>query len=101
MIAPMQFIKHYKFTIPTLAAALLLAGVSSLTAGLTGAIFTTDFTGTVVNGNQYDSPCSVYLDGGPGPHAPAHAAAIISFKLPTPAVRHCSVPTSSLTGASM
>jgi hypothetical protein len=72
----MKFMKHYKFTIPTLAGALLLAGVSSLTAGLTGAIFTTDFTGTVVNGNQYDSPCSVYLDGGPGPHAPAHAAGL-------------------------
>ena len=76
MIAPMQFMKHYKFTIPTLAGALLLAGVSSLTAGLTGAIFTTDFTGTVVNGNQYDSPCSVFLNGGPGPHAPAHAAGL-------------------------
>jgi hypothetical protein len=76
MIAPMQFMKHYKFTIPTLAAVLLLAGVSSLTAGLTGAIFTTNSTGTVVNGNQYDSPCSVYLDGGPGLHAPAHAAGL-------------------------
>jgi hypothetical protein len=76
MIAPMQFMKHYKFTIPTLAAALLLAGVSSLTAGLTGAIFTTNMTGTVVNGNQYDSAYSVYLNGGPGPNAPAHAAGL-------------------------
>jgi hypothetical protein len=64
------------FTIPALACALLLAGVSSLTAGLTGAIFTTNSNGTVVNGNQYDSPCSVYLNGGPGPHAPAHAAGL-------------------------
>lgn len=61
---------------PALATALLLAGVSSLTAGLTGAIFTTNSNGTVVNGNQYDSPCSVYLNGGPGPHAPAHAAGL-------------------------
>jgi hypothetical protein len=68
--------KRHIFTIPALATVLLLAGVSSLTAGLTGAIFTTDITGTVVNGNQYDSPCSVYLDGGPGPHAPAHAAGL-------------------------
>jgi hypothetical protein len=68
--------RHHTFTIPTLAAAILLAGVSSLTAGLTGAIFTTNSTGTVVNGNQYDSPCSVYLDGGPGLHAPAHAAGL-------------------------
>ena len=62
--------------IPALAGALLLAGVSSLTAGLTGAIFTTNSSGTLVNGNQYDSPCSVYLNGGPGPHAPAHAAGL-------------------------
>ena len=68
--------KRHIFTIPALATVLLLAGVSSLTAGLTGAIFTTDSTGTVVNGNQYDSPCSVYLDGGPGPNAPAHAAGL-------------------------
>lgn len=61
---------------PALATALLLAGISSLNAGVTGAIFTTDSSGTVVNGNQYDSPCSVYLDGGPGPHAPAHAAGL-------------------------
>jgi hypothetical protein len=72
----MQFMKHYKFTTPTLAGALLLASVTSLTAGLSGAIFTTDSTGTVVNGNQYDSACSVFLNGGPGPHAPAHAAGL-------------------------
>ena len=72
----MQFMKHYQFTIPTLAGALLLASVSALTAGLTGAIFTTNSTGTVVNGNQYDMTCSVYLNGGPGPNAPAHAAGL-------------------------
>ena len=76
MIAPMQFMKHYKFTIPTLSAAFVLAGVSLLSAGVTGAIFTTNSAGNVVNGNQYDSPCSVYLDGGPGLHAPAHAAGL-------------------------
>jgi hypothetical protein len=76
MITPMHFMRHHTFAIPTLACTFLLAGVSSLTAGLTGAIFTTDFTGTVVNGNQYDSPCSVYLNGGPGPNAPAHAAGL-------------------------
>ncbi|HTA66889.1 MAG TPA: hypothetical protein VK776_01375 [Bryobacteraceae bacterium] len=64
------------FAIPVLTCALLLSGVSSLTAGLSGAIFTTNSSGTVVNGNQYDSPCSVYLNGGPGPHAPAHAAGL-------------------------
>src|SRR6202790_3652411 len=62
------------FSISTLAGTILLAGASQLAAGLTGAIFTTNSNGTVVNGNQYDSPCSVYLNGGPGPHAPAQAA---------------------------
>src|ERR1700692_2190719 len=76
MIAPSQFMKPSILTNLALACALLLAGVSSLTAGLTGAIFTTNSNGTVVNGNQYDSPCSVYLNGGPGPHAPAHAAGL-------------------------
>jgi hypothetical protein len=76
MIAPMQFMKYHKFEIPTVAAALLMAGVSSLSAGLTGAIFTTNSNGTVVNGNQYDSPCSAFLNGGPGPNAPAHAAGL-------------------------
>src|ERR1700676_1913171 len=64
------------FSISTLAGTILLAGASQLAAGLTGAIFTTNSNGTVVNGNQYDSPLSVYLNGGPGPHAPAHAAGL-------------------------
>jgi len=64
------------FTISALACALSLAGVSSLTAGVSGAIFTTNSNGTVVNGNQYESPCSVYLDGGPGSNAPATAAGL-------------------------
>ena len=65
-----------KFTTLAIACSLFLIGVSSHAAGLTGAIFTTNSNGTVVNGNQYDSPCSVYLNGGPGPHAPAHAAGL-------------------------
>jgi hypothetical protein len=47
---------------------------------LSGAIFTTDQNGTLVNGNtQYLSKCGatgVYLDGGPGPNAPATAASL-------------------------
>ena len=65
-----------KFTTLAIACALSLTGVSTLTAGLTGAIFTTNSNGSVVNGNQYDSPCSVYLNGGPGLHAPATAAGL-------------------------
>jgi hypothetical protein len=61
------------------AAALLLA----LTAGAplrahapSGAIFTTVADGSEVNFNQYPSKEAVYLDGGPGPGAPQHAAGL-------------------------
>src|SRR5437773_8566930 len=44
---------------------------------LPGAIFTTLPDGSVVNANtQYTSKCQVYLDGGPGPNAPAGAAGL-------------------------
>jgi hypothetical protein len=69
-------LKQSIFAAPVMAIALMLTGISSLTAGLTGAIFTTVSNGSVVNANQYDSPCSVYLNGGPGPHAPATAAGL-------------------------
>ena len=46
---------------------------------LPGAIFTTIADGTIVNANiQYTSKCAVYLNGGPGPHAPAKAAGLPS-----------------------
>ena len=41
-----------------------------------GAIFTTTFDGAIVNENHFASRCEVYLDGGPGPNAPAHAAGL-------------------------
>jgi hypothetical protein len=43
---------------------------------LSGAIFTTNANGTQVNGNIYQDKCDVYLDGGPGPNAPQHAAGL-------------------------
>jgi hypothetical protein len=44
---------------------------------VSGAIFTTVVDGTIVNANtQYTSKCAVYLDGGPGANAPAHAAGL-------------------------
>src|SRR5215467_13635431 len=46
---------------------------------LSGAIFTTDVTGARVNQNLYATKCGptgVYLDGGPGPNAPATAAGL-------------------------
>jgi hypothetical protein len=41
-----------------------------------GAIFTTVADGSEVNFNIYPSKEAVYLDGGPGPGAPQHAAAL-------------------------
>jgi len=62
-----------------IAFALLLA-VSlcsqAQAARVSGAIFTTTEDGTVVNENHYASKCEVYLDGGPGPNAPAKAAGL-------------------------
>jgi hypothetical protein len=45
-------------------------------AAPSGAIFTTTGNGSRVNANHFDSKCAVYLDGGPGPNAPAHAAGL-------------------------
>ncbi len=63
----------------TLAFALIVAGAMqspALAKGVSGAIFTTTFDGSVVNGNKYTSKCAVYLDGGPGPNAPPNAAGL-------------------------
>lgn len=54
----------------------LLALVTSASAQVSGAIFTTNSTGTEVNANIYDSKDDVYLDGGPGPGAPQGAAGL-------------------------
>jgi len=45
-------------------------------APVTGAIFTTDKTGLLVNGNIYEYGTDVYLSGGPGPNAPPGAAGL-------------------------
>src|SRR5260370_18804709 len=50
---------------------------ASAGAAVPGAIFTTDVNGSIVNANvQYASKCDVYLNGGPGNHAPAGAAGL-------------------------
>lgn len=49
---------------------------SAWSAGPSGAIFTTTANGSRVNANLYSSKCEVYLDGGPGPNAPAGAAGL-------------------------
>jgi hypothetical protein len=60
------------------AFAVLTAILSSapVMAGVKGAIFTTTVNGSAVNANIYSSTCDVYLDGGPGPKAPATAAGL-------------------------
>src|SRR5260221_13235181 len=66
------------FSVPlSLLPALFLVSMASVeAAGVSGAIFTTTINGSAVNANQYESKCGVYLDGGPGPHAPAKAAGL-------------------------
>ena len=60
-----------------LATIAILTGAGTTQAAKpTGAIFTTHFDGSVVNANHFDSKCAVYLDGGPGPNAPAKAAGL-------------------------
>ncbi len=63
----------------TVALAMALAAFLSTpvyAGGVPGAIFTTTVNGSAVNANIYDSKCAVYLDGGPGPKAPARAAGL-------------------------
>ena len=66
--------KHLRSWVLVAIGALVLAAPSY--AQLSGAIFTTDSTGTAVNKNIYLSKPDVYLDGGPGPGAPLTAAGL-------------------------
>jgi hypothetical protein len=43
---------------------------------VSGAIFTSDVTGTQVNQNLYDDKCDVYLNGGPPPNAPCSSGGL-------------------------
>jgi len=64
-------------TILLLLALPLLISLTAVPAQAgSGAIFTTDSAGNIVNANQYNDKCDVYLDGGPGPNAPAGAASL-------------------------
>ena len=67
--------RYSKVTIPF--TVFVVFGLSStVRAAVPGAVFTTTADGSVVNANLYPSKCDVYLNGGPGPNAPAHAAAL-------------------------
>jgi hypothetical protein len=60
--------------VPLLAALAFVGNASA--APLSGAIFTTDSTGTPVNLNIYAAKEDVYLNGGPGVNAPVGAAGL-------------------------
>src|SRR5262245_19963213 len=54
-----------------LVSALLVAAYAAPAAAqLSGSIYTTNQTGSVVNGNNYTNKSHVYLNGGPGPSSP-------------------------------
>jgi len=68
-----------RFVCLTFVLAVLLCGSMAVTLQaqqVSGAIFTTRSDGSAVNANHFDSKCAVYLDGGPGPNAPAKAAGL-------------------------
>lgn len=56
--------------------AVLFVATVPAQAQLSGAIFTTNSTGSEVNGNIYQSKFDVYLSGGPPPGAPPTAAGL-------------------------
>src|SRR5688572_24119041 len=58
------------------AAIMAFGAFTSTVSAVSGAIFTTDENGTVVNGNIYSDCCDVYLNGGPPPNAPCGAAGL-------------------------
>src|SRR5512136_1499488 len=59
-----------------LVAAGMLLPATVRAIAPSGAIFTTLSDGSEVNLNQFPSKEDVYLDGGPGPGAPQHAAGL-------------------------
>jgi len=62
----------------SMAVAVFVASawVSVIAGPPSGAIFTTVADGSEVNYNIYQAKEDVYLDGGPGPGAPQHAAGL-------------------------
>lgn len=58
------------------AACTSPSNVTEQNAQISGAIFTTTADGSRVNANIYTAKEDVYLDGGPGPNAPAKAAGL-------------------------
>jgi hypothetical protein len=57
-------------------AGLILSSAAAFARAPSGAVFTTTADGSRVNANIFEYEWDVYLDGGPGPNAPADAAAL-------------------------
>jgi hypothetical protein len=83
----MKAYKHHFWLVMASAFVALTVGTATAAPPLSGAIFTTDLDGVIVNGNtKYQTKCGpdfnpagidgVWLDGGPGPNAPATAAGL-------------------------
>ena len=66
----------FRSTAGVLLTILSMAVSAQSAPPLAGAIFTTTENGSMVNGNIFSDICAVYLDGGPGPNAPASAAGL-------------------------
>lgn len=64
----------HRLILPLVVAASTLLGAT--TAQSSGSVYTSDRTGTVVNGNLYKKKSDVYLSGGPGPNAPCSAGGL-------------------------
>jgi hypothetical protein len=65
-----------RVTFIALAASALLTLATVSVLATTGAIFTTDGSGGMPNGNIYDSKADVYLNGGPPANAPCTSAGL-------------------------
>ena len=73
--------KRLRLITPLLALSFVALGAVAVRAQVcpktvSGAIFTTNANGTVVNGNIYKNCCDVYLNGGPPPNAPCTSAGL-------------------------
>ena len=69
--------KNIKIIAIVVVLTLVITTIAIAAPPLSGAIFTTTVDGTIVNENvRYKTKLDVYLDGGPGPNAPASAAGL-------------------------
>lgn len=64
------------FFATVVAAVVVAVNGAAFAQQVSGAIFTTDWNSSFVNGNVYDSMDDVYLNGGPRPNAPCTAAGL-------------------------